>query len=101
MNIIRVCITQTVRALKRQGPVMSRTFRPQPCKDLPRLKSKVDGFVLHSQRVNFRNLRGLLGRRRLLARALPSSLDLDPFLDDLTRAKSAKELIEHLETRVL
>ena len=27
--------------------------------------------------------------------------DLDPFFDDLTRAKSAKELTEHLETRVL
>ena len=27
--------------------------------------------------------------------------DLDPFFDDLTRAKSAKELKEHLETRVL
>ena len=26
--------------------------------------------------------------------------DLDPFFDDLTRAKSAKELKEHLETRV-
>ena len=27
--------------------------------------------------------------------------DLDPFLDDLTRAKSATELKEHLETRIL
>jgi len=27
--------------------------------------------------------------------------DLDPFFDDLTRAKSARELKEHLETRVL
>ena len=27
--------------------------------------------------------------------------DLDPFFDDLTRAKSAKELNEHLEMRVL
>ena len=27
--------------------------------------------------------------------------DLDPFSDDLARAKSAKELEEHLETRVL
>ena len=27
--------------------------------------------------------------------------DLDPFFDDFTRAKSAKELKEHLETRVL
>ena len=27
--------------------------------------------------------------------------DLDPFFEDLTRAKSAKELKEHLETRVL
>ena len=27
--------------------------------------------------------------------------DLDPFFDDLKRAKSAKELKEHLETRVL
>ena len=27
--------------------------------------------------------------------------DQDPFFDDLTRAKSAKELKEHLETRVL
>ena len=27
--------------------------------------------------------------------------DLDPFFDDLTRAKSAKELKEHLETRVI
>ena len=26
---------------------------------------------------------------------------LDPFFDDLARAKSAKELKEHLETRVL
>ena len=26
---------------------------------------------------------------------------MDPFSDDLTRAKSAKELKEHLETRVL
>ena len=26
--------------------------------------------------------------------------DLDPFFDDLTRAKSAQELKEHLETRV-
>ena len=27
--------------------------------------------------------------------------DLDPFVDDLTRAKSAEELKEHLATRVL
>ena len=27
--------------------------------------------------------------------------DLAPFFDDLTRAESAKELKEHLETRVL
>ena len=27
--------------------------------------------------------------------------DLDPFFDDSTRAKSAKDLKEHLETRVL
>ena len=39
------------------------------------------------------------------AKAEESSLeqppDLDPFFDDLKRAKSAKELKEHLETRVL
>ena len=39
------------------------------------------------------------------APSAPTSLekppDLDPFFDDLTRAKSAKELKEHLEPRVL
>ena len=33
--------------------------------------------------------------------SLEKPLDLDPCFDDLTRAKSAKELKEHLETRVL
>ena len=40
-----------------------------------------------------------------LAGVVPYSLekppDLDPFFDDLARAKSAKELKEHLEMRVL
>ena len=33
--------------------------------------------------------------------SLEKNPDLDPFFDDLTRAKSAKELKEHLKTRVL
>ena len=35
------------------------------------------------------------------ASSLEKPPDLDPFFDDLARAKSAKELKEHLETRVL
>ena len=34
-------------------------------------------------------------------RSLEKPPDLDPFFDDFTRAKSAKELKGHLETRVL
>jgi len=41
--------------------------------------------------------RGFPGGRN----SLEKPPDLDPFFDDLTRAKSAKELKEHLETRVL
>ena len=33
--------------------------------------------------------------------SLENPPDLDPFFDDLTRAKSAKELNVHLKTRVL
>ena len=35
------------------------------------------------------------------SRSLEKAPDLDPLFDDLTCAKSAKELKEHLETRVL
>ena len=35
------------------------------------------------------------------ARSLEKTPDLDTFFDDSTRAKSAKELKEHLATRVL
>ena len=36
-----------------------------------------------------------------VGRSLEKHPDLDPVFDDLTRAKSAKVLKEHLETRVL
>ena len=36
--------------------------------------------------------------QRCVSSSLEKSPDLDPLFDDLTRAKSAKELKEHLET---